>query len=51
MRYAEQAAEFDDKATTELSPTDEIKKYKELLEMGAISQEEYDAKKAQLLNL
>ena len=33
------------------SPADEIKKYKELLDMGAITQEEYDAKKAKLLDL
>lgn len=31
--------------------TDEIKKYKELLDMGAITQEEFDAKKKQLLGL
>jgi len=30
---------------------DEIKKYKELLDMGVISQEEFDAKKKQLLDL
>jgi predicted Zn-dependent peptidase len=29
----------------------EIKKFKELLDMGAISQEEFDKKKDQLLNL
>lgn len=29
----------------------ELKKYKELLDMGAITQEEYDAKKKELLNL
>lgn len=34
-----------------ISVTDEIKKYKELLDMGAISQEEFDEKKKQLLNL
>lgn len=33
------------------SPTDEIRKYKELLDMGAITQEEFDAKKKQLLGL
>ena len=33
------------------SAADEIKKFKELLDMGAISQEEYDAKKKQLLGL
>lgn len=30
---------------------DEIKKYKELLDMGIITQEEFDAKKKQLLGL
>ena len=34
-----------------LSPADEIKKYKELLDSGAITQEEFDAKKKQLLGL
>ena len=34
-----------------ISPADEIKKYKELLDMGAITQEEFDAKKKQLLGL
>lgn len=33
------------------TPADEIKKYKELLDMGVISQEEFDAKKKQLLGL
>ena len=33
------------------SNADELKKYKELLDMGVISQEEFDAKKKQLLNL
>lgn len=32
-------------------PSDEILKYKNLLDVGAITQEEYDAKKKQLLNL
>lgn len=35
----------------QLSMADEIKKYKELLDMGAISQEEFEAKKKELLNL
>ena len=30
---------------------DELKQYKELLDMGAITQEEYDQKKKQLLGL
>lgn len=34
-----------------LSPADEIKKYKELLDMGIITQEEFDGKKKQLLGL
>ena len=33
------------------SQADEIKKYKELLDSGAITQEEYDSKKKQLLGL
>ena len=33
------------------SPADEIKKYKELMDMGVISQEEFETKKKQLLNL
>lgn len=36
---------------TEMSPADEILKYKNLLDAGAITQEEYDAKKKQLLGL
>ena len=33
------------------SPADELKKFKELLDMGAISQEEFDAKKKQILGI
>ena len=32
------------------SPVDELQRYKDLLDQGAISQEEYDAIKAKLLN-
>ena len=35
----------------EKSSADELKKYKELLDMGIITQEEFDAKKKQLLGL
>ena len=35
----------------EPSPADELKKYKELLDTGVISQEEFDAKKKQLLEM
>ena len=34
-----------------LSPADEIKKYKDLLDSGAITQEEFDIKKKELLGL
>lgn len=37
--------------TAQLSSADELKKFKELLDCGAISQEEYDAKKKQILGL
>ena len=33
------------------SPMDELKKLKELLDMGIVTQEEFDAKKKQLLGL
>ena len=33
------------------SPADEIKRYKELLDTGILTQEEFDAKKKQLLGL
>ena len=33
------------------SAADELKKFKELLDMGIITQEEFDAKKKQLLGL
>lgn len=39
------------KETQNFSNADELKKYKELLDMGIISQEEFDAKKKQLLGL
>ena len=34
-----------------LSPAEELKKFKELLDMGVITQEEFDAKKKALLGL
>lgn len=39
------------KTTTTTSSADELKKYKELLDMGVINQEEFDIKKKQLLGL
>lgn len=41
----------DDSQTQEISSADEIKKYKELLDSGIITQEEFDLKKKQLLGL
>lgn len=38
-------------AVQQISSADELKKFKELLDMGVISQEEFDAKKKQLLGL
>ena len=38
-------------ANTNIGVADELKKYKELLDSGVISQEEFDAKKKQLLEL
>ena len=38
-------------AGQQTSPADELKKYKELLDMGIITQDEFDAKKKQLLGL
>ena len=35
----------------QLSPAEELKKFKDLLELGVISQEEFDAKKKQLLGI
>ena len=37
--------------TQQVSVADEIKKFKELMDMGVITQEEFDAKKKQLLGL
>ena len=37
--------------SSSVSVADEIKKFKELLDIGAITQEEFDAKKKELLNL
>lgn len=39
------------RAKSNIDPIDEVKKYKELLDAGVITQEEFEAKKTQLLNL
>jgi len=36
---------------TTINPVEEIKKYKELLDMEVITQEEFDIKKKQLLGM
>ena len=41
----------DESINNSISVADEIKKFKELLDMGAISQEEYESKKKKLLDL
>ena len=46
-----QASNAQQTAPAAPSAADELKKFKELLDLGAISQEEYDAKKKQLLGL
>ena len=40
-----------DSVVQQVSPAEELKKFKELLDMGVITQEEFDAKKKQLLGL
>ena len=45
------AANAQQTETTANSAADELKKFKELLDMGVINQEEFDAKKKQLLGL
>ena len=45
------AAKAPSSAANQVSSADELKKFKELLDAGAISQEEYDSKKKQLLGL
>lgn len=39
------------KSSVQISPAEELKKFKELLDMGVLSQEEFDAKKKQILGL
>jgi len=54
VKYQEEASKHESTTTTvqaALSLAEEIKKFKELLDMGIITQEEFDAKKKQLLGL
>lgn len=52
-KYQEENSKHETATTVQVapSPADEIKKFKELLDSGIISQEEFDAKKKQLLGL
>ena len=50
-RRKEDGAIAKEKIDIPISVPDEIRKYKELLDEGIITQEEFDAKKSQLLNL
>lgn len=50
-RPEEKKSSSHSKSTSRGSSVDEIMKYKRLLDAGAITQEEYDAKKSQLLGL
>ena len=50
-KIAECKANKDAPAVVQISTADELKKFKELLDMGVITQEEFDAKKKQLLGL
>lgn len=49
--WAEEQKKASAPASAPVSAADELKKFKELLDMGAITQEEFDAKKKQLLGL
>lgn len=52
LRRAQQSISVDKQQGGSIdSPADEIMKYKQLLDMGAITQEEFEAKKKQLLRL
>lgn len=50
-RFAEYQRKPTDTEEKQPSVADEIRKFKELLDMGAITQAEYDAKKSELLGL
>ena len=51
MKKDEVAQPQNNIAVPTTSPVEEIKKYKELLDLGIITQEEFDIKKKQLLGL
>ena len=49
--YRQALAEKNAPAAPAVSAADELRKFKELLDMGAITQDEFNAKKKQLLGL
>ena len=49
--FEKEKASASNNATSNSSAADELKKFKELLDMGIITQEEFDTKKKQLLGL
>ena len=51
MNFITKLEEIKRTQKTSSSSADELKKYKELLDMGAITPEEYEKKKKQLLNI
>ncbi len=51
QRRAELRKESQGSTVIQASPADELRKFKELLDEGIITQEEFDAKKAQILGL
>lgn len=51
-KVAKKASSLKQQSSTEsVDPIEEVKKYKELLDIGAITQDEFDAKKKELLGL
>ena len=51
IKIKRQDSEYSASANIIVSNADELKKFKDLLDAGIISQEEFDAKKKQLLGL
>ena len=49
--YADENRVFEQPSASAISPAEELKKYKELLDQGVISEDEFQAKKEQLFNL
>lgn len=50
-QYLEESTNKNTKKSTKTTEAEELKQFKELLDMGAITQEEYDIKKKEILNI